>query len=254
MFVEWVCFGCVKIILYSSVVLSMGLFLKSACVLCGDSVAKTISLCESCRQDFPILENACLQCGLPLESASEHNDICGQCLKSPTTIDYTLCLYHYQIPIDYLITELKYNQKLTHAAILAELFLARLSKEPAENLPDVILPVPLHKNRLIKRGFNQSLEIARPIAKQLNIPIGLDLVKRKRQTRTQTDLTAVERRKNIRGCFEIIKKESLSDYNHIVIVDDVVTTGSTANELATLLKKSGVKKVSVWSIARAVIK
>ncbi len=231
----------------------MGLFLKSACVLCGDSVVKTISLCESCRQDFPILENACLQCGLPLGSANEHNAICGQCLKSPTAIDYTSCLYHYEIPLDYLITELKYNQKLVHAAILAELLLARLSEGSAENLPDVILPVPLHKSRLIKRGFNQSLEIARPIAKQLDIPIGLDLVRRKKQTRTQTDLTAVERKKNIRGCFEIIKKDSLSEYDHIVIVDDVVTTGSTTNELATLLKKSGVKKVGVWSIARAII-
>ncbi len=233
----------------------MGLFLKSACVLCGDSVVKTISLCEPCRKDLPILENACLQCGLPLESSSEHNAICGQCLKTPTAIDYTLCLYHYQMPLDYLITELKYNQKLTHAAILSELLLARLSEEPAENLPSVILPVPLHKNRLIKRGFNQSLEISRPIAKQLGIPIGLDLVRRKRQTRAQTDLTAVERKKNIRGCFEIMKKESLlSGYNHVVIVDDVVTTGSTANELAVLLKKSGVKKVGVWSIARAIIK
>ena len=232
----------------------MGLFLKSACVLCGDSVVETISLCEPCRQDFPILENACLQCGLPLESANEHNAICGHCLKTPTAVDYTLCLYHYQTPLDYLITELKYNQKLAHAAILSELFLARLSKESTESPPDVILPVPLHKNRLIKRGFNQSLEIARPIAKQLDIPIGLDLVRRRRQTRTQTDLTAVERKKNIQGCFEIIKKESLSDYDHIVIVDDVVTTGSTANELATLLKKSGVEKVGVWSIARAIIK
>jgi len=223
-------------------------------VLCGDSVAKTISLCEPCRQDFPILEGACQQCGLPMDSSNEHNAICGQCLKIPAAVDYTLCLYHYQIPLDYLITELKYNQKLTHAAILGELFLARLlSEKSGENLPDVILPVPLHKNRLIKRGFNQSLEIARPIAKQLNIPIGLDLVRRKRQTRTQTDLTAVERKKNIRGCFEIIKQESLLAYDHIVILDDVVTTGSTSNELASLLKQSGVKKVSVWSVARAVI-
>ncbi len=232
----------------------MGLFLKSACVLCGEAVSNTISLCNDCRDDFPKLENACHQCGLPLESANEHDVVCGQCFKHPTAVDYTLCLYHYQIPLDYLITELKYNQKLSHAAILAALFLARLSKEPTKSLPEVILPVPLHKNRLIKRGFNQSIEIARPIAKQLSIPIGLDLVRRKRQTRTQTDLTALERKKNIRGCFEVTKQENLSVYDHIVIIDDVVTTGSTANELATLLKKSGVKKVGVWSVARAIIK
>ena len=232
----------------------MGLFLKSACVLCGDSVSAIISLCNACKNDFPVLDNACQQCGLPLESASDSSVICGQCIQSPPAVDYTLCLYHYQIPLDYLITELKYNQKLPHASILGQLFLARLLDVAPEDVPDAILPVPLHKSRLVKRGFNQSLEIARPIAKKLKIPIALDIVRRKRQTRAQADLTAIERKKNVRDCFEIIKQETLSAYQHIVIIDDVVTTGSTTNELARLLKKAGVKKVGVWSVARAVIR
>lgn len=224
--------------------------LKSACVLCDDSVTHTISLCEPCRADFPVLSHACRQCGLPLPVINESEVICGQCITSPPAIDYTLCLYHYQMPLDYLITELKFNQKLSHAAILGQLLLAHLLEDDSMDKPDIILPVPLYKSRLIKRGFNQSLEIARPIAKQLNIPIGLDLVRRTKNTRAQTDLNAKERNKNVRGCFEVIEQK-LSRYQHIVIIDDVVTTGATCNELAKLLKKSGVKTVGVWSIARA---
>lgn len=232
----------------------MSLFFKSACVLCGDSVSGNISLCKACKNDLPILEGACKQCGLPFNDAEQWDSVCGQCIKSPPAVDYTLSLYHYETPIDFLITGLKYDQQLSHAAILGELLLEKLQKHTTENsLPDCILPVPLHKSRLTKRGFNQSLEIARDVAKIFNIPISLDSVKRKRGTRTQTDLTAVERKKNMRGCFEVMNSHKFSSYKHIVILDDVVTTGSTVNELAKLLKKSGVEKVGVWSIARAIL-
>ena len=232
----------------------MRLSFNSACVLCGDSVSGKTSLCKACENDLPILEGACKQCGLPFKEAEQCDSVCGQCIKSPPAVDYTLSVFHYETPIDFLITGLKYDQQLPHAVILGELLLAKIQTHTAENsLPDCILPVPLHKSRLTKRGFNQSIEIARDGAKTLNIPISLDSVRRKRVTRTQTDLTAVERKKNMRGCFEMIKSNKISNYKHIVILDDVVTTGSTVNELAKLLKKSGVEKVGVWSIARAIL-
>ena len=187
-----------------------------------------------------------------MDKANENNAVCGHCLKTSACVDYTLCLYHYKAPLDYLIATLKYKQQLSYAAILGELLLGRLQQQEIENLPDCIIPVPLHKNRLVKRGFNQSLEIARSVSKKLNIPIDVKSVRRKRQTLAQTDLNASQRKKNVRGCFEIQSKKPV-DYRHVVIVDDVVTTGSTINELAEQLKRSGVQKVGVWSIARAVL-
>ncbi len=227
-------------------------FLHSSCVLCGGSVSRSISLCESCEGDFPILASACKQCGLPLFKVSEHDTVCGECLKTSSMIDYTLCLFHYQAPLDFLITTLKYKQQLSHAEILGQLLLTRLKQEKKGELPECIIPVPLHKSRLVKRGFNQSIEIARPVAKALKLTIDTKLVERNRKTSAQTDLNASQRRKNVKNCFEI-KLQKAINYDHVVIVDDVVTTGSTINELAKLLKQSGVKKVGVWAISRAVL-
>ncbi|MEE9310253.1 MAG: ComF family protein [Cocleimonas sp.] len=234
----------------------MGLFLKSSCVLCNSAVSRSISLCQSCEDDLPLLEHACKQCGLPLNSADVIDSVCGQCLKNPTAVDYTVCLYHYQVPLNHLITELKYKQKLVYAEVLGQLLSKRVEgrvEGNAVDIPDCILPVPLYRGRLVKRGFNQSLEIAQPVSKRLKVPIEETLARRIKKTRSQTDLDAIQRSKNMRGCFEISPKVSKS-YDHVVIIDDVVTTGSTVNELAIVLKESGVKKVGVWSIARATIK
>jgi ComF family protein len=120
-----------------------------------------------------------------------------------------------------------------------------------DELPDCLLPVPLHSSRLRQRGFNQSIEIARVIAKRLQIPIVHDAVIRRRSTESQTGLTAKQRQKNIRGAFDVVGDLA---GKHVLIIDDVVTTGSTVNELAKVLKRKGVKRVGVLSIARAPIK
>jgi ComF family protein len=198
------------------------------------------------------LKNACKQCGLPLETVDDSNALCGQCVQAPTNVDYTYCLYHYESPIDYLVTKLKYTQQLSHAEILGQLLQKALKETIIEDTPDCIVPIPLYKSRLVKRGFNQSLEIAKPVAKAFELPIDVKLVSRNRQTLAQAELNAVQRKKNVRGCFQINAPKTLN-YDHIVIIDDVITTGSTINELAKLLKQSGVKKVGVWSIARAVL-
>jgi len=117
-----------------------------------------------------------------------------------------------------------------------------------EDKPQCILPVPLHKKRLRQRGFNQSIELARPVAKKTGLTLLLNHVVRVRETEAQTGLDAKQRRKNIRGAFECVKA---MPYEYVAILDDVVTTGSTVNELARVLKKAGVKRVDVWSIARA---
>jgi ComF family protein len=118
-------------------------------------------------------------------------------------------------------------------------------------MPDILIPVPLHKQRLVERGFNQSLEISRAVSKQLPVPIDTQCVRRVKSTQAQQTLNITQRKQNIKGCFEM---QQSHNYKHVVLIDDVITTGSTVNELAHTLKKSGVEKVGVWSIARAVLK
>lgn len=144
---------------------------------------------------------------------------------------------------------MKFQQQLSSAAILAALLRSEIiQKNPDIILPDALLPVPLHKSRLAKRGFNQSLEISRNIAKEKKIPLLLNTVERVKNTDAQTHLNKQQRLKNVKGCFKVIEAPLAK---HIVIIDDVITTGATTNELARILKAAGVDKVGVWSIARA---
>jgi len=222
--------------------------LKSNCVLCNDQIEEKVSLCQACRDDLPRIECACKMCALPME-ANTNSQFCGQCLSQKTYVDYTESLFFYDNPIDYLISQMKFQQQLSVVAVLADLLKEHIETGVSKHgFPDVILPMPLHKIRLTKRGFNQSLEIIKPLAKAKDIPIELNLVERSKATQSQTNLNRKQRKKNVSGCFSLITKPN---YSHIVIVDDVITTGASVNELAKLLKKSGVDKVGVWSIARA---
>ena len=226
--------------------------IPSSCVLCNASVKRNISLCHACEADLPIISHACKTCGIPLE---ETQSICGQCLNSKPDVDYSISLFHYESPIDYLITELKFSHKLSHAKILGSLLKQHLLNNSLhDSYPEAIIPVPLHKKRLIKRGFNQSLEIAKEVTEALEIPIHNNIVQRDKATQAQSELDLKQRKRNIKGCFKLSNKnEMMPAYSHIVIIDDVVTTGATTNELAKVLKLAGVKKVGVWSIARAVL-
>ena len=228
-------------------------FFTPCCVLCDAKVTGAISLCQPCLQDLPRLKTTCYQCGLPLENKGEAS-LCGQCQQSLPPIDYLVSSLQYVYPVDYLVSQLKFQRDLTHAKIFSQLLLATLQThftEQSLQLPEIIIPVPLHKKRSRQRGFNQALEIAQPIAKKLNISISANSIKRIKYTQAQSLLNAVERRKNLRNSFTITKPIAAE---HIVLVDDVVTTGTTVYELATLLKKSEVKKVGVWAVARAVQK
>jgi ComF family protein len=129
--------------------------------------------------------------------------------------------------------------------------MARQIADTIDDYPEALIPVPLHPNRLRERGFNQALELARPIASQLNIPLAADLCRRVRATPNQTQLAANKRRSNVRRAFEI-KTQKLP--GHVAIIDDVITTGSTVEELAYRLNRAGVKQVEVWSLARAVVR
>jgi len=225
------------------------------CVLCDTHITGDISLCEPCLQDLPRIKVGCYQCGLPLQH-DLISTLCGRCQQSPPPIDYLISSLLYDYPVGYLISQLKFQGNLTYAKIFSHLLLSTLKEyyfsSPFKlELPDIILPVPLHKNRIRQRGFNQALEIARPIGKKLARPVSTNTVQRSKYTQAQSLLSAKERRKNLQHSFMLTKP---IDAKHIVLLDDVVTTGTTVYELAALLKKSGVEKVGVWAVARATYK
>jgi len=172
--------------------------------------------------------------------------ICGQCQKRPPAFQGALALYHYAPPIDYFLRTLKFNRDLGLAHLLGRQLAERVVE--AGWRPDVILPVPLHPARLRSRGFNQALELSRPAAKQFNLQPAIDTVDRVRNTPSQSTLPAGQRRKNLRGAFRI--HHDFRDLS-VAIVDDVMTTGSTVDALAAVLRRAGAREIRIWVIARA---
>lgn len=216
------------------------------CVLCQRPGLPQLDLCANCHQALPFIARACQQCALPLAAASHDSTRCGRCLKKPPMFDASLSALRYQGAVVGLVTGYKFHDRLLYSRLLAELLLPKILRGP---LPDCIIAVPLHQRRLRARGFNQSHELGKIIAARLQLPLLSHAVVRTRDTPQQTGLDARQRRKNIRGAFEVVQP---LDYQHVALVDDVVTTGSTVNELARVLKKAGAQTVTVWSIARAV--
>lgn len=212
------------------------------CCLCGGAGSHPLALCPGCLGDLPWLKTCCPCCGIP---STNPGRTCGRCQNNPPPFDRTLALFRYQPPISQLIQQFKFNDRLTISRLFSQLLIQRLEQEPA--LPQAILPVPLHPKRQRERGFNQAIELARPIAEHFNMPLLLDVVTRQRDTATQTSLDARQRRKNLRGAFEVTKT---IPHDHIAIVDDVVTTGTTIRELAKTLRKAGIHRIDCWAIAK----
>lgn len=222
----------------------MGGLLTNHCFLCQCPDSADI-LCESCYDDLPFNRGACVACARPFCSAS----MCSKCLyKRWDFVDSTRCLLLYGYPVNHLIWAMKFEQCLSVTQYLATL-LARHFCSQAGSLPDCVIPVPLHRNRLMSRGYNQSIELARPLAKKLAIKLDTSYCKRKRSTKPQLSLSFAERKRNVKDAFSV---SSRTIYNHVLLVDDVVTSGSTVREVARTLHKAGTKQIDVVACARRV--
>ena len=216
------------------------------CLLCGAAGDGGRDLCAGCHRALAHNRHACPVCALPLPAEAPAGSLCGQCQHRPPHFDRCHAALGYDRLTARLIGQLKFHRRLSHARLLAQLLLDRLRRQAPER-PGLILPVPLHPSRLRERGYNQALEIARPIARQFALPLRPGLCRRVRITPAQAGLDQRERRRNLREAFQV---DGEVDGLHIALLDDVVTTGSTVNELSRTLKRAGARRVDVWAVAR----
>lgn len=222
-----------------------GWVLPWRCLLCGDAGMSGIDLCAACASELPRNTHRCLRCALPLPITMLQ---CGRCQRKAPPWDAAWAPFRYAWPLDRLETRFKFHRDLAAGRVLASMW----KREPRPRvLPQLILPVPLHRRRLRARGYNQALELAQSLAHELGVPCRSGALRRIRDTGTQTGLNAVERRRNLRNAFALAKREPLPA--HVAVLDDVFTTGATLTACTRILKRAGVAKVEVWALARAPI-
>jgi ComF family protein len=214
-----------------------------ACAGCLGRAGPDRDFCPGCERSLPVIGPACPRCALPLAASPEV--ACGRCQRQPPPFERTLALFRYEDPIRGLIQDLKYSGQLHLARLFGDLMAVRLASLPAR--PDRIIPMPLHPSRLRERGFNQSVEIARPVARRLDVPLDYDALTRIRATTPQTALPLDQRRRNVRGAFQAFA--TLAG-KRVALIDDVMTSGHTAAAAAAALRKAGAA-VEVWIVARA---
>ena len=212
--------------------------LTQDCLLCG--AASQDILCPDCADDLPRLpERRCPRCALP----TSQGETCGKCLTAPPHFDETRVAFRYGFPVDKLIQSFKYGHRLA----LGHYFGRQLARLVQTISADLVIPLPLHPDRLRSRGFNQALELARPVAKALACPLDASLCQRIRNTQAQADLPWKARRQNIRHAFHCVKDLS---GQRIVLVDDVMTTGASLDECARTLRLHGAASIVLLVVAR----
>ena len=214
--------------------------LPRACLLCGAHTREAV--CPGCAAELPRLAAPlCPICATPLALPAA---ACGACLAHPPAFDASHAPLRYTFPVDGLVQHLKYRSRLASAEFFARCMLA--GAQPAG---DLILPVPLSAGRLKERGFNQALEIARPLAHALDIPIDATSLTRPKETLPQSRLPWRSRSANVKHAFACCR--DLSGMT-VIVVDDVMTTGATLDAVARVLKDHGARRVVNWAATRAV--
>lgn len=222
--------GCIKLVQPSQ-----------SCLLCG-AASLTGPVCPPCRASLPAAPRpACPYCGLE----SPHGAVCGSCLRHPPPWKEVRAALSYRHPADVLIRAYKYGGELALAPFLADRLFEHVANEPP---PDWVVPLPLHPERLASRGFDQALELARPLARQLGLELATDVLVRVRPTQPQARLDAAARAKNVRGAFQCTP---LPPSLAIALVDDVMTSGATVAAATQALRDAGAAEVRVWVLARA---
>jgi ComF family protein len=254
--------------------------LPNDCALCGG--ASDDALCPGCLDQFfgpAAVRPRCRRCANPLPGTSPatgtsgsglpiahelegqnpgsgppflhglDGQLCGACLAEPPAFDRTLVAADYDLPVDQLVLQLKFGHRLALAPLCARLLRDAVLSHPDYTLPALLCPVPLGPRRLAERGYNQALEIARPLARSMGVALHPQLVARVHETAAQSSVAPERRQQNIAGAFAV-PEAALVAGRHIGVVDDVMTSGRTLNELAATLKRHGAAQVSNLVFAR----
>lgn len=216
------------------------------CLLCGNHCVAPHYFCISCYQDLPIIGACCSVCGRGLMNTS--NATCGVCTQKTPLYHTTIVPFYYQEPISTLITSLKFNNQLGIATVLANLMSPTLHNYYRQHpKPQLIIPTPLHTQRLSTRGFNQVILLAKRLQCSTGIPLDHHSVTRIRNTPSQHLLPQKTRRRNLHGAFDCSFETPVK---HVALVDDVITTGTTINTLCATLIQQGVTTIDIWACAR----
>lgn len=211
------------------------------CMVCGEAGQDGRDLCRACHSALPWQGPACLRCALPLSSPGT----CGACLQRPPPLTETRAVFDYAFPLDRLLPRLKFHRDLASGRVLVQVMAVRCAELTQ---PDALLPVPLHRGRLRRRGYDQALELTRPLAHALKLPVLDGVLERTRSTSAQSRLDADARNRNVRAAFRLVVDEPLPA--HIALVDDVMTTGATLHAAARALLAGGAQRVDAWICAR----
>lgn len=229
------------------------LFFPPLCLGCGRRLNSSLPplFCSDCLAEIEFLASPCCsRCGFPFPAGVDH--LCGDCLAQSFAFDFSRSLFHFQPPVSPIIHSLKFGGQFAGLATLAALaaqspFLGQFAE------PDLLLPVPLHIERLRERGFNQALVIAKGCFPQWASKIVPDLLSRSRSTAPQSLLSGKERRVNLKGVFTVARPSRLVG-KKVLLVDDVLTTGSTVNECSQVLVAAGAARVEVFTLARSLVR
>lgn len=220
----------------------------TSCAFCAAWLPAGLPLCEGCDSELPWLGPHCQCCALPLPVDGL---LCGNCLAGPPAFDQVLAPWRYAFPVDTLINRFKHRDQGSLGRVAGTLLARHLQHlfDEGQPRPELLLPVPLSPLRLHQRGFNQAALLANWLGQALQLPVDGGLLQRVQEQHSQQGLSASERRRNLKQAFALVQDAQLEG-RHLALVDDVLTTGATADSLARLLKRAGAGRVDIYCLAR----
>lgn len=217
------------------------------CHICLNWCHDLSGICSECEKLLPWLGSSCTRCGLPYPENQLRSGKCGKCLGREFPIDSCRTLFTYDTPVRQLVNMYKHGQRFDIGKSFSTLMVERLD----QGFSELLLPVPIGYRRFCGRGFNQSWELTRQISSALDIPCSNKVLKKCRHTPPQSSQpSSRQRRRSMANAFDLADARELQNVKQVTIIDDVITTMSTVNSLARLLKSHGIRRVHAWGIAR----